>query len=356
LRRLYRFIAVFITVMAVLASTLMLRAITQKEYRPDYSVFWTASHVVLSEPGRLYDSEYMTTAQSWIAAPWHGPRPYAYPPSALLAFIPFSWMAFWPSFIAWNAISLAAFASAARPFARSILLGLALLAPATVLCLISGQTALLIGAACMFGMSQLDKRPSLAGLVLGFAAAIKPQALILAPILISTQRRALASFLCGGATLVLFSFLLGPALWLDWIGAMPSFVRDVDELGLVRWGITPATLATWLRLDNGPTLALRVAGVTAGIALAFWARKRAEVDRLVALVAGAIFCSPYAMTYDMAALMPVASTALFSETFWGLLIGLPFMGFGAVTLPVMAACSVVRGNSHRRFMVGREAA
>jgi hypothetical protein len=342
LPRLFRVLAVMIASGAAIFSLWLVRASAAGFYRPDYSVFWTAAHVVFHAPDRLYDSAYMTSAQSWIAAPWHGPRPYAYPPSALIAFLPFSWMEFWPSFIAWNAVSLVAFAVTARPYARSILLGVSVLAPPTILSLISGQTALLVGAACMFGVWHLDKKPALAGLIMGLAAAIKPQALILAPLLLSIDRRALMSFFCGGASLVLISLFLGPQLWLDWIAAMPDFMRNVDRLGLVRWGATPATLAAWLHLGDSATLVLQGVGLAAAVVLAFWARKRAAADRVMALTGGAILCSPYAMTYDMVALMPVAATALFSETMSGFLMGLPLIGFGGITVPAMAAGTFVR--------------
>ena len=95
-------------------------------------------------------------------------------------------------------------------------------------------------------------------------------------------------------------------------------------------------------------IAVRAAAVGAALALAIWARRRTASDRLVAMVAGAILCSPYAMLYDMAALMPVAVTALFSETFFGLLMGLPLIGFGPITVPLMAAAAVGRDVHHRR--------
>jgi hypothetical protein len=202
LRRIYRVLAVMIAVGSVLFSTWIVRASAAGDYRPDYSVFWTAANVALHKPSSLYDSGFMTSAQAWLSAPWHGPRPYAYPPSALAVFLPFSRLPFWPSFALWEALSILAFVATARLDARPRFLVLALLAPPTVVSLALGQTGLLIGAASMFSMSQLDRRPALAGLVLGMAAAIKPQALILAPIILSSSRNALVSFFGGGVVVL----------------------------------------------------------------------------------------------------------------------------------------------------------
>jgi hypothetical protein len=337
-KRLYRCLAVFVAVVAVTFSAWLAQETVAGEYRPDFAVLWTAAQVALRAPGRLYDSSYMTAAQSWLTS--RGPRPYAYPPSALIAFLPFSAVPFWPALVAWNAISLAAFIAAARPYARPPLLVLAVLAPPTMLALALGQTSLLVGAAALFGMSQLNKRPVLTGIALGVAAVVKPQTLILAPILLSTERRALISFLGSSAAVVLASLALGPRLWCDWIAAMPSFMHDVDRLGLVRWGATPSTLAAWLGFGRAATSALQAGGLVAGVSFAFWARTRTPPERLTALIAGGLFCSPYAMSYDMAALMPVAATALFSETLAGFVVGLTMLGSGAITLLLMAGSTV----------------
>src|SRR5689334_10022293 len=119
----------------------LLRFLFQGGATPDFSVFWTATHVPRSH---LYDSGYVTAEQAWLVPPSAGPRPWIYPPSALLLFLPFGLIAFWPAFFIWSALSLTAFWLAWRVKVARWQLALAMSSPAFVMALTQGQTSLLI--------------------------------------------------------------------------------------------------------------------------------------------------------------------------------------------------------------------
>src|SRR5512139_3371172 len=81
---------------------------------PDFSVFWTAARFAVSSPHLLYDGEAITAAQSWVGH--NGPRPWAYPPTALLPILPFAAMPFAIAYAAFTALSLLAFGVATKAF------------------------------------------------------------------------------------------------------------------------------------------------------------------------------------------------------------------------------------------------
>lgn len=325
-----RIAVVTITAVAVLTTLLWVVYffVGPGPFRPDYSVFWTAAQV---EPAKLYDAEHLTQLQSWLVSPEKGLRPWAYPPSALLVFLPLSLMPFWPSFLVWTFGSLALYLWAARKYVDR--LWLLAVSPPVFVALVSGQTSILIAAAAMFALKMDGEFRR--GVVLGLAAAIKPQALVAAPFLLN--RREMAGFVTGGACLVLASLAFGIGPWIEWIKALPRFGEIAAGLGLV--SITPTGIADLTGLPRWP---FWLVGAVAGISLAWWSRDKDE--RLLGLIGGSLLISPYAMIYDMVGLMPVAVAALASAT--GprkLLASFPLIGTaGMFTVPLMAAATVYR--------------
>lgn len=306
-------------------------------FRPDYSVFWTAARLALVDPSRLYDAELVTQAQSWLVDPARGLRPWAYPPSGLLAFLPFSWLPFWISYFAWVGVSVAAYLWAARRFASGWWLALVVLSPPFIVAAVSGQSALLVAAAILWAVSVSRDRPFAAGLVLGLAAAVKPQSLVAAPLLL--DRKGLTGFACGGSLAVLGSLVFGIGPWLIWLEALPEFARIATDMGLVF--STPTGLANLL---GAPRALFWAAGAALGVWLALSTRSGDAQARLVGLVGGGLLITPYAMIYDMVALMPVAVLALASaQRPSDLLRSLPVVGSGGMlTVPAMAAATILR--------------
>lgn len=311
-------------------------------FRPDFSVFWTAARLALVEPGKLYDPEYVTQAQSWLVAPERGLRPWAYPPSALLPFLPLGLVSFWPAFLIWCVVSAAAFLAAARRFVTGWGLLIIALSPAFIVAIVSGQTSLLIAAGMICAVGKMQDRPFLSGMALGALAAIKPQALIAAPLLL--DRKGLAGFIAGGAALVAGSLVFGVGPWLDWLRALPRFGQIVRELGLGT--STPTALGDVLGLNSRLCWAL---GASLGVVVAWRARGGDEATRLVGLVAGGLLITPYAMIYDMAGLVPVAVAALFTASRpLDYIKSLPLWGVaGMLTVPAMAVLSVWRPRDDR---------
>lgn len=310
---------------------------------PDFKVFWTAAQIALDDPSRLYDHQYVTDRQAPLAMPEAGLRPWVYPPSALPLFLPFSALPFWVAFWLYNAASLAIFWTAARLLVRGLPLAIAILSPPVTMALETGQTALVIGALVIAGVVGLKKRPVLSGVLLGVAAAWKPQILILAPLaLISGGHwRSLAAFFCGGAAMVAASLVFGLTPWLDWLTSTGDFLEIARQKGL--YGITP------IAMIGGPIVTALC--VVAGPVLTWWAFRQEDYKvRITGLVCGALILSPYAMRYELAVLAPVAAAVLYSSGGWRWLAAITLLSvptaLAVVALPVSLIGGLLRRISY----------
>ena len=313
-------------------------------YLPDFVVFWTAGRATLVDPALVYNTQFITEAQRWLTHTTAFPRPFAYPPTALLLFAPLAMLPVWWSYVAWNALSLTAYLLAARRFVQGRLLLFAAFSPAVVFTVMTGQTALLTAAAIMISIPLLVKRPFLAGVLMGLAGSVKPQSLLLAPLALAVGRHwtGLLGFFCGGAIMLVMSLVFGFTPWLDWWFSLREFGQIVEELDLMVSSVTPTGVAAIMGVSEGASIVLQIAGVLAGLYLVWWSFRQDDVSmRVVGLVCGGLLCSPYAMTYELAALVPVCIAALFSGRPWGLAMGLPLTTAGGMFNIPIAALAVI---------------
>ena len=309
-------------------------------FTPDYTVFWTAARLVMVHPEKIYDVHAMTVAQSEFIPPSGGPRPWAYPPTALLFFLPFSLLPFTASALAWLSVSMAAYVIAIRQFVSGRVLAFTVASPPIMFSALPVQVSLLIGAAILAGMKMFSLRPRLAGALIGVTACLKPQSVLLFPLYCIVRRNwnSLAAFLIAGICMIALSLMLGPGLWIRWIYSLDDFNRAINEIGLIKRSMTPVGIAAQLGFGSLATLIIQLAGVILGLAFAIWSFRQDEVEiHIVGLVVGGLLCSPYAMYYELAPLAPIAAAMLFSQRPWGLVASLPITTMaGMFSVPLMA--------------------
>ena len=250
----------------------------------DFYVFWTAARHA-SAP---YDPQIIAELERalHITGAW----PFVYPPTFLLAIRPFGALPLALAYPLWTGISAALFIYASAHLVKPAWAALGLfIAPPVVLAISPGQTSLIVGAAMIGGWLALEKRPAAAGVLFAIAACIKPQAMILAPIVLWGHWRVWRWAAITGLALVIASFAFGPGLWLEWPRALTNFGRVLPATDR----INPSALG------GGPLAAGALALL--GVYLAWRWRD------LTGLVAGALCLTPYAHAYDLA---PLASVAL----------------------------------------------
>jgi hypothetical protein len=224
---------------------------------------------------------------------------------------------FWPAFWAWNGVGLAALLAGVWKLAdragRPVALALAAVSPPVVLALAVGQSVLLAGGLALLGVAWLKPRPRLAGALLAAAVAIKPQALLLAPVALVAcgAWEALASAaIVGLAIAALATAVFGWQRWMEWLSILPAFQDEIAAVpGMMRGVIAPTELAGELGLTGAAALALRAVVGLGGAALAWLAFRRSAEPalRAAALLCAGLLASPYALHYDASLLAAPAA-------------------------------------------------
>ena len=180
---------------------------------------------------------------------------------------------------------------------------IALASPLTAMVLANGQNAFVTAALLCAGLTQLERRPLLAGAILG-GLAFKPQlALIIVPLLLFTRNwraatAAGASVSCMVAASLALWGLEGWRAFMD--GA--SVARMLLETG--SYGLNKsASLFSMMRQWGAPlswSYVVQVVGSVAAVFIIFRLRSLSPLLRSAAVCGGIALSTPYLMDYDMA--------------------------------------------------------
>jgi hypothetical protein len=100
---------VILAVFALMAAIETTKLVLYQPLGVDFLPLWTAARMAWTAPGHVYDFKLITEAQSWLLPDLAWPRPFAYPPTALLPLAPLGTLSFWVALAAWLAASLALF-------------------------------------------------------------------------------------------------------------------------------------------------------------------------------------------------------------------------------------------------------
>jgi hypothetical protein len=272
----------------------------------DFLAMWAGGKA--SAMGAAYDMQVVTNLQGWPLGPDY-PRPFPYPPTALLVFAPLSALPWQSAYVVWLALSLPLFAYAGHRAGAPLWF---VLVPWVAFAAYCGQATLLLGAFVILGLLERRTRPALAGVLFGVAAALKPQFLILVPLALAIERRWFVIGVAGvtGLTICgLATLLWGVTTWLDWLNSLAGFAAEiVDKPRLIANGITPTSALRHLGLDQRWALLCTAPAV----AMVWWAFRRETTfeSQLVALMGGTFLISPYALHYELAVFAPAVGIYL----------------------------------------------
>ena len=287
----------------------------------DYSCFWAGVKAALSRPEKLYDFAYVTGLQGWPLGPANL-RPYIYPPSALFVFAPFALLPYWVGFALWVLLTGALFAWAGVKAGAPWFL---ILAPPALLIFNCGQVTFLVGGLTIAAFALRD-RSTLAGVLLGLAAVVKPQLVLLAPIALVAEGRWRTLVVMGITGLVVCAAaaaVFGLQPWFDWLGALPRFHQVIfNHPGLVADAITPYAFLQHRGLRGAWAYAL--APVAAAVVWFAFRKQVALPDRLIAFFGAGLMLTPYAMNYELALFAPAVAAYLMrrKEPLWPLFVPL----------------------------------
>lgn len=291
-------------------------AMTDAMGRPiatDFSGVWTAGRMLLEgnatglfDPLQHFAYQREVFANDKISVyGWHYP-PFFLAVAALLATMPYLVALF-----VWQAGTFAAMTAVLRrivPTHTGYVTLLAIGFPATLVTLGHGHNSFLSTALIGGGLLLLERRPVLAGVLIGLLA-YKPQFGIVVPLVLALggHWRAFASASATVVAMVAVStLLLGTEVWTAFL-QHAGFTRDVVlEQGGTGWHKIQSAFSAVRALGLPVSLAFTVqAAVSLGVmaTLALLVVRRADHRLIAAATAtAALLATPYCLDYDMAIL------------------------------------------------------
>lgn len=317
----------FTVVLLSLASVALTLSLTRVQpMGVDFAPIFAAA----SNPSQAYDVVSVTQKQSEMFGLHLSPRPFAYPPTALLLFSPLGSIPFLPAFVIFVGLAYVGFVAATiragAPWWTSV-------SPPVILLVHVGQPTLVVGAILLIAFCFADWRWR--GVFLGLAIALKPQLCLFLPLLMLFRAEWRSLFLAGavvaglavGATLV-----FGMPVWQQWLNAAGGLLSVVESNPT----LAANTLQTNPLLFAIPALLL------------VWMTRKADVPtRFGGMIGAALLVSPYAMNYELALLAPAVAAATRSNPWMMipmLILGLGFFQFEMTVLLIALLCIVWRAS------------
>ncbi len=275
----------------------------------DFTMFWSASVLALEgNAGSVYDFQLIRELQGSLTGVSDPAYPaWLYPPTGLLLVAPVSLLPYKASLVVWTVAGLGALGAVLWRMLRDpAAVVVLLLFPAVSLCLINGQSGVWLAALLGGGLVLLDRRPWLAGILLG-VATVKPQMLLLvAPcLLLGRHWRAIGGLAATFLGMVALSVLVfGISAW---TGFFDSVLGGVDILGQVRpLERMPSVFvaASLAGLGSGAATAVQVAVALLMLAAVgwLWLKRFPMAIRGSALLFAVPLVTPYSFDYDLAVL------------------------------------------------------
>ena len=270
-----------------------------EKFANDFSVYWRVAN-------RAPDLAYMQS----------GRYPFPYFPTMLLWISPLSLSPRWPAYFAFVAISAAAFVLVCRPYLSKPQIALAMASPPFVRAFSTGQVSIALTALLLWccGTSGIA-----AGIGLGVIASIKPQLVVMAPLMLALNRDWRALVAAGGTFLLtaLASIaIFGVERWPEWLALMDYFHRAVSDTNIIDGVVSFAGIAEKFGLAALPALLL---GLTVGGALTYACRNAEPLGKAGAIVTGSLIASPYGWAYDLIGVVPFLVLAIYQGRIWALL-------------------------------------
>jgi len=279
----------------------------------DFVTFWAAGSMLLDGvPEQAWNLDAIHAVESQVLGvelPDDAAYGWFYPPpammgAALLALAPYAL-----SLAGWLLVSLGAYVAVCRSIRPDALsLGLVLAFPGLFQNLIHGQNGCLTLALLGGGLVLVDRRPVLAGALMGLLV-YKPHLLPLAGVALLFGRRwkALAGLTLSVTGLVGVSVVVvGQPAWGAFFDTLAFALSIVDHAGPEWWSKMPST-ASMLRLLGLPPAIASGANTAVGVAAVaivagLWARDVSAPKRNAAVVLAAVLATPYVFHYDLTVL------------------------------------------------------
>lgn len=291
---------------------------------PDFFAFWSAGRIVgAGDAAGAYDfltivdfeREHFGGAAEHFAPFWS-------PPTFLMLIMPLSAPPFPLAWAAFSGLTFAAYFAAMRRLASPSPLSILLIvsAPGVLLNATHGQTGFLFAALFAALAASIDRRPLVAGVLIGLLA-LKPQYGLMIPLCLAVagKWRVLAAAAAAvAASLAAATVAFGVSIWPAFLANNALARHVLLETGEVRWEKNASLYAALRNFGAAPSPAYVAQGLfAAAVAAALLALWRSAADtrlKMAGLIVASIAITPYTLDYDLLILAPaialLASCAL----------------------------------------------
>lgn len=317
----------------------------------DFAFFWGGSRLFwLGQLKTVFDPVQFDGWLAGMVAPG-SMQPFAtwsYPPTMLLAVLPFGLLPLSIAYLSWL---LTTFTGLATTIVRTLrprdTAWIVLASPAALYCLKLGQNGALTATLLIAAVWLVDRRPVMAGAVIG-ALAIKPHLAIILPFALAAGGYWRTFFAAAGTAAALVAATL-PLFGLSaWIGFLHGTMPAMDAQLLHNYGIAPQyAMPTVFVTLQGWGASTRMAAIGQGVSslliilLVSWAWRRPDADhhwRNALTCAAPLLATPFGYVYD--AIPAMLAVALLAQA--GLRAGLTWPErFAAGALWIWPAITVL---------------
>ncbi|MEW6766679.1 MAG: glycosyltransferase family 87 protein [Pseudomonadota bacterium] len=289
----------------------------------DFLNFWMYGRSAWSaNPSAFYDiGTYHDAIRALLGYSLNGQN-WSYPPSVMLLAAPFGKLGYLTALAIWTVLGLALFIAVARRQVSDwrVLLPV-MISPAALMCLISGQSAFVTGAVLISVFALLDRRPLVAGFLIGLLT-IKPQLGLLFPFFLIASGRwkvFIAAAMTTIAIVAITTAIFGNQVWWDFIQkGLPVQGMVLADPDRIATPFFPTIFMNLRGLDLPYAAAMSVQAVFSMFAigsLVWAAAKRPQTNPAMTMAlffACTVCASPYLLSYDLVPLTFAAVVLLAS--------------------------------------------
>jgi Glycosyltransferase family 87 len=277
-----------------------------RAFGDDFVNYWSAPFLALhGRAQEIYDFHAFHAFEQSVTGPNIGFYHYSYPPVLLLLTLPLALMSYVPALGVWLTATWYGFYRALKLAGGEGALLLSLATPALFVNAVGGQNGALTAALLCGGLLLLDRRPVVAGVLLG-CLAYKPHLALLLPFALIAGRRWLAVVATGTTAMLLVvasAALFGPQRWFDYVHNLAILRVVILEDGTGVWHrmLSVFVFARRLGADVGTAYVLQgaFAAFAAFIVARSWWRDDPAPIRNALVIVGTCLVTPYLQDYDL---------------------------------------------------------
>lgn len=275
----------------------------------DFMNFWMYGKAAsLERPGLWYDvPAYHEVQRAWLGEDYQGTS-LSYPPSVIAFAWPFAQLPYLTALALWSMLGLGILIATLRAQGHDArFITIVCLGPAVIFCLISGQSSLVTAAMTLGALAALDRRPVLAGVMIGLLT-LKPQLGLLYPLMLATSGRWRVFGVAAATTLAivaLTTMLYGHEVWIDFVKmglpVQSSVLADPELIATpfyvtIFMNVRGLDAPYWVAMSAQLVVSLAAAAL---VWRAFSKHRDADPRMLAALfLACSVAVTPYMLAYD----------------------------------------------------------